>query len=322
MQKKATLIVTAVALLCLTASASLALVPYAQDFELLVQPDPAALADDGWVIYGNVFDPLGTWLYGHGPWPAPNHNLAFCQIDLDQGGPDQGLQQLSIFSDYENGDHANGFLIESNVFQEQTILAEDLGTTWVFDFDAKLGNIEGASTAAAFIKTIDPSNNWAMTNFINVDMTAIPETWRRYTLHIDLTHPDLEGQLLQIGFLNVATYYEGSGIYYDNVEFYMNDTAADPVPVFARLGQNYPNPFNPKTRIDFSLEQPGNVDITIFDMSGRQVANLHHGELAGGDHHVTWNGMTATGSPAPAGQYRYVMKTAAGQVSRSMVLLK
>ncbi|MBC8424297.1 hypothetical protein H8E07_09260 [bacterium] len=322
MQKKATLILAAAALLCLTASAGLALTPYSQDFELLIQPDPAALSNDGWVIYGNVFNELGVWQYGHGPWPAPNHSLAFCQIDLDQGGPDQGFQQLSVFSDYENGDHANGWLIESNVFHEQTIEAVDIGTTWVFDFDAKLGNIEGASTAAAFIKTIDPSNNWAMTNFINVDMTDISVDWRRYTLHIDLIHPDLEGQLLQFGFLNVATYYEGSGIYYDNVDFYMNATDVGPSAVYARLGQNYPNPFNPKTRIDFETERAGHVDVSVFDLAGRQVATLHRGELPAGAHHVVWNGMTDRGAPAAAGQYRYVLATPTGSVSRSMILVK
>ncbi len=321
MQKKATLILIA-ALICLAPLTGHALTPYSQDFELLLQPDPAALANDGWVIYGNVFDDLGAWQYGHGPWPAPNHALAFCQIDIDQGGPDQGLQQLSVFSDYENGDHANGWLIESNVFQEQTILAGDLGTTWVFDFDAKLGNIEGASTAAAFIKTIDPSNNWAMTNFINVDMTSISVDWRRYTLHIDLIHPDLEGQLLQIGFLNVATYYEGSGIFYDNVNFYANATDVGPTPALARMGQNYPNPFNPKTRIDFELERSGHVDVSVYDLAGRMIASLHRGDLAEGAHHVTWDGMTDGGTPAAAGQYRYVLTTPTTTVARSMILVK
>jgi hypothetical protein len=321
MQKRAALILIA-ALLCLSPLAVHALTPYSQDFELLIQPDPAALDGDGWLVYGNVFNDLGGFEYGYGPEPAPNHALAFCQIDLDQGGPDQGLQQLSVFSDYENGDHANGWLIEANVFQEQTILPEDMGTTWVFNFDAKRGNIEGASTAAAFIKTIDPNSGYAMTNFIHADMTSIPDTWRSYTLHIDLTHPDLEGQFLQIGFLSVATYYEGSGIFYDNIEFYSNPSDVGPSPAFARLGQNYPNPFNPKTRIDFELERSGHVDVSVFDLAGRRVATLQRGELPAGAHHVTWDGLSDSGTPAAAGQYRYVLATPTGRVARSMVLVK
>lgn len=321
MYKRAALILVT-ALICLAPLTGHALTPYSQDFELLVAPDPAALANDGWVIYGNVFNELGVFQYGHGPWPAPNHSLAFCQIVPDEGGPDQGFQQLSVFGDYENGDQANGWLIESNVFREQTIEAGDIGTTWVFDFDAKLGNIEGASTAAAFIKTIDPANNYDMTNYIHVEETDISVDWRRYTLHIDLTHPDLEGQFLQIGFLNVETYYEGSGIFYDNVDFYMHDTAVGSTPALARLDQNFPNPFNPKTRIDFELERSGHVDVSVFDLAGRMIATLHRGDLAEGTHHVTWDGMTDSGTPAAAGQYRYLLKTPSGSVARSMILVK
>jgi hypothetical protein len=132
--------------------------PYAQDFEALDQANTDALANDGWLVFGNVFAPDGAYLYGYGPFPAPNDGFAFCAIAAGEGGPDQGDQQLVVFSDYNNTDHADGNLIESNVFQEQIIEAGDLGQTWMFTFDAKLGNIEGGSTALAFIKTIDSGN--------------------------------------------------------------------------------------------------------------------------------------------------------------------
>ena len=93
----------------------------------MLQTDSTALSGDGWVVYGNVFDTSGGWLYGYGTYPAPNHSLAFSNIALNEGGVDQGYQQLSIFSDYENLDHASGYLIESNVFQEQSITSADVG---------------------------------------------------------------------------------------------------------------------------------------------------------------------------------------------------
>jgi len=37
---------------------------------------------------------------------------------------------------------------------------------------------------------------------------------------------------------------------------------------------------------------------------------------------VTWDGRADDGTPAPAGQYRYVLSTDQGQLSRSMVLIK
>lgn len=315
----------AIGLICLVPMASFAITPYSQDFEALIQADPFALGDDGWVVYGNIYNPLGEWIRGYGTYPAPNNGLAFCQITIGEGGPEQGDQQLVIFSDYENtDDHTNLNLVESNTFQEQPIGAADVGKKWTFTFDAKMGNLELNSTALAFIKTIDPLNNWNTTNFFQVDMTATPVEWTGYSLSI-VIDAGLEGQLIQFGFQNVATNFEGSGIYYDNVNWDGADFSSVPngsSVLGATLRQNYPNPFNPMTRIDFALDSSEVVDISVFDLGGRRVATLLRGKLGAGEHHVTWNGTTNSGASAPAGQYWYLLKTGHGQVSRNMVLLK
>ncbi len=324
MQSKATVAFAVAALFFLIPASGLAITPYAQDFEALVQTDVDALGNEGWLVFGNVSTPTGEYIYGYGPFPAPNDGAAFCAIATGQGGDDQGAQQLNVYSDYENTDHGAGNIVESNVFREQVVDAASVGETWVFDFNAKMGNIEGASTAAAFIKTLDPNAGYAMTNFITADMTAIPVTWGGYSVSIEIT-ADLVDQILQFGFMNTATDYVGSGIYYDNVDFHLFDPTDVPdasVIAGAQLGQNYPNPFNPGTRIDFSLEKPGFVEIGVYDLAGRRIATLHRGNLDAGEHDVFWNGRSDGGVPAAAGQYSYVLKTATGQVSRSMVLLK
>ena len=318
-----TLLAAAAVLVCLAPVASQALTPYSQDFELLVQPDPLALAQDGWKVFGNVSDPLGNYLYGYGPFDAPNDGFGFCQIVELQGGVEQGFQQLVVFSDYNNADHANGNIVESNVYHEQTVVAGDVGKTFRFAFQAKRGNILAPSKAFAFIKTLDQVNNYNLTNFISVETTAIPETWGGYSIDIFID-ASLVGQLLQFGFMNTATLFESSAIFYDNVVF---DEAVTAVPDMvslagAKLGQNYPNPFNPSTRIEFSLERAGHVDLTVYDVAGRKVATLQNGTLGEGSHHVQWNGRTDAGNPAPTGRYSYVLRTAGGQVARSMVLVK
>jgi len=212
-------VILAGAFLLLAPAASLAdLAPYTQDFEGLDQQSPSALADDGWLIFANVFGPDWAYWYGYGVFPAPNGGPGFSGIDLGQGGAEQGDQQLVVYSDYNNPDQGNGAFIEANVFQEQTIGAADLGGTWIFEFDAKRGNIEGASFARAFFKTLDPNAGYMLTNFITVDMTNIADEWGSYWISIFID-PGLEGQILQFGFLATATNYEGSGILYDNVGF-------------------------------------------------------------------------------------------------------
>ncbi len=317
----------AAAFLVLTAVAGhAALLPYTQNFETLVQTDPAALANDGWVVYGNVFSPdHSTYLYGYGPFPAPNPGGGFCAIDVGQGGAQQGAQQLSVYSDYNNGDHANGNLIESNVYHEQAIVAGDVGVRWTFQFDAKLGNLAFPSTALAFVKTLDPAHGYATTNFRWVDMTAIPATWNTYTISLVIA-PGLVGQLAQFGFANTATRYESSGIYYDNVSWTAAPpgvgVTADPRAPALALSAPVPSPSSGATRITFSLAERGASEIGVFDLAGRHVATLFRGTAEPGTHVAGWDGRIEGGGLAPAGVYRCVLSTAAGSRSRSLVLVR
>ena len=212
----------------LVASAAMlwaAVTPYSQDFEGLAPPSPGGLLGDGWLVFGNVFDAGGVYQGGYGPFDAPNNSdaPAFCLIASGEGGTAQGAQQLVVFSDYNNASHGNtDWVIESLVFQEQTIEAGDVGQTVVFSFDAKMGDLAGASEAAAFIKTIDPGAGFATTNFVTTDTTSIPTTWGSYSVQLAIDS-GLVGQILQFGFLTRASNYEASGVFYDNVN--------QPVPV-------------------------------------------------------------------------------------------
>jgi hypothetical protein len=215
------ILVVTTALLGCAALVWAAIIPYSQDFESLVQSDPDALANDGWQIFGNRFNLDGSYVDGYGPFPAPNGGPGFCAIAAGEGGPSQGAQQLVVYSDYNNPNQV-GFIIEANVFQEQTIDAGDVGAIIQFSFDAKLGDLTGSSEAYAFIKTIDPNPPFPTTNFVTADMTAIPTTWGTYSLELEID-AGLVGQILQFGFAARATDYEASGVFYDNIN--------QPVPV-------------------------------------------------------------------------------------------
>ena len=216
--------ITALAVIaCLLPAAAFAQTAYTQDFEALA-PVNGALTADGWLVYGNIFDPAGNYLWGHGPWAAPNNIGNWCDIVTGEGGGAQESQQLVMYSDYGNADHGVGNLIESNLFQEQVIPAGAAGI-WYFTFDAKMGNLGGASTALAFIKTLDPNAGWAMTNFITADMTSISSMWGSYMVSIDVT--GLDNQILQFGFASTASNYEPCGIFYDNVAFTSDGTVAN-----------------------------------------------------------------------------------------------
>ncbi|MBK8128691.1 MAG: T9SS type A sorting domain-containing protein [bacterium] len=57
-----------------------------------------------------------------------------------------------------------------------------------------------------------------------------------------------------------------------------------------------PNPFNNTTNIQFSIQKPGNVSATIYDLTGREVIQLQNGGMAAGAHELRWNaGSLASG---------------------------
>lgn len=322
MRLRATTAVTAILMVLGPAASRANLSAYSQNFESLVISNPAALQGDGWIVYGNVFSPdRSTFYYGYGPFPAPNPGGGFCAIDAGQGGTEQGQQQLSVYSDYASAEHANGNLVESNVYREQTIAAADVGGHWVFQFDAKRGNLVSPTTALAFIKTLDPNNGYATTNFRKVNMTAVPSTWGTYstTIAIDAS---LVGQILQIGFATTATHYDGSGIFYDNLSWSRSTAGVGDTPRGGSLALQSarPNPFRNATSIEYSLGERGPAEVGVYDIVGRRVATLFKGIAEPGPHVARWDGRTADGRLAPAGVYRCVLKTAAGRQARSIVL--
>jgi len=83
------------------------------------------------------------------------------------------------------------------------------------------------------------------------------------------------------------------------------------------LDQNYPNPFNPVTTIQFTLPETADINLTVFDILGRQVAVLVNGQLSSGRHSVNFQA-----SSLPSGIYLYRLTTPGGSVAQKMILLK
>jgi len=86
------------------------------------------------------------------------------------------------------------------------------------------------------------------------------------------------------------------------------------------LSQNFPNPFNPVTTIRFTLgreQSESPVRLVVYDVLGREVVRLAEGWHAAGAHQVQFDG----GNLA-SGVYIYRLETAAGTLSRKMLLLK
>jgi glycosidase len=87
----------------------------------------------------------------------------------------------------------------------------------------------------------------------------------------------------------------------------VDEQAAD-IPVDYNLFQNYPNPFNPSTTIRYSIVEPGNVSIKIYDILGREIKTLVNEVKIAGTYSSTWNGDNNFGNKVSSGIYLYRME--------------
>ena len=92
---------------------------------------------------------------------------------------------------------------------------------------------------------------------------------------------------------------------------------ASTIPGDYNLHSVYPNPFNPVTTIAYEVPNTSQVTIKVYDISGREAAQLVNSEIAQGFHTIDWN---ATNHASGA----YFVKMVAGSFvqTRKMILLK
>jgi len=82
------------------------------------------------------------------------------------------------------------------------------------------------------------------------------------------------------------------------------DAGVKPAPNFT-LNRNYPNPFNSQTRITFSTFSPAWTRLTVYDLTGREIAVLQNQFFNPGSYESIWQGADSRGRSVPSGNYLY-----------------
>ncbi|MFW6347021.1 MAG: T9SS type A sorting domain-containing protein, partial [Cyclonatronaceae bacterium] len=96
------------------------------------------------------------------------------------------------------------------------------------------------------------------------------------------------------------------------------DTPSANVPTTIELKQNYPNPFNPSTQIEYTLAEPANITIEVYDTAGQRVATLVNDSFQqSGTHNVRFDA-----SSLSSGVYFYRLSAGSQQLTGKMTLIK
>ncbi|MBL7190275.1 VWA domain-containing protein [bacterium] len=90
-------------------------------------------------------------------------------------------------------------------------------------------------------------------------------------------------------------------------------------PEYPAFPHAYPNPFNSEVSIPFILNQPGFVNISIYNPLGQEILNLTDSYYSAGRHEKIWDGRDFTGNMVSSGIYLYKVSTGADPGGKELI---
>jgi|WetSurMetagenome_2_1015567.scaffolds.fasta_scaffold100354_2 photosystem II stability/assembly factor-like uncharacterized protein len=104
-----------------------------------------------------------------------------------------------------------------------------------------------------------------------------------------------------IGYSFIAKTTNGGGV----ITYSGIDSNYTMIPISFIIKQNYPNPFNPSTTIKFSINKSSNVNLAIYDLTGKEIIKVYENKfLNSGNYKVMLDFSTLN---LPSGVYFYVL---------------
>ncbi|HSD64632.1 MAG TPA: T9SS type A sorting domain-containing protein, partial [Ignavibacteriaceae bacterium] len=91
------------------------------------------------------------------------------------------------------------------------------------------------------------------------------------------------------------------------------------LPEYFHLFQNYPNPFNPETTIRFSIPSKTFISLKVYNILGKEVAELLNEVKSKGMYEVVFN---SNDYKLPSGVYFYRLESGNYTATRKLLLLK
>ena len=139
--------------------------------------------------------------------------------------------------------------------------------------------VSAPSAGGKIILSLDGQN---LTPILDVPVTGGWQNWQNITA---------DSIYIPAGNHTLQTRFFFGGFNFSYMDFVLLATGIEDEksnPLSYKLQQNFPNPFNPVTTIKYSIPQPSNVLIKVYDIMGNEITTLVNEFLDAGDYQVNF----------------------------------
>lgn len=312
----------------------------------IIRADAAVVIDSSWAFYNGFdteFNSLGDgngFKFGGHAYDAPDrlpeeipvHTISFSIAARNKASGFYANHHLAGNNWYNNSAYQN--LSNFNMLNRPS--REDTENINVDGYDHVLINNLSYQRGFAFrhVSNVDTerstfeTNSWQLTGSLSdsdfesldIDLLTSPRKENGSLPDVDFMRPVENSRLVDagtdIGFDFLSSAPDMGAIETNHTTTVNNEQDGD-VPEVSYLKQNYPNPFNPTTNVIYEVPSSGQVTITVYDRSGREVKTLLNEVKSAGRHQVQFDG-----SDLASGIYYYRLQMNGASFMRKMVLVK
>ena len=180
-------------------------------------------------------------------------------------------------------------------------------------YEGRLWAKSAVSGAQLHVSVID-AVNYALYGTVSCTLTDI---WKEYSFRFTAPQNAAGSFTVDLGFQPAVYYCDDAVLVNLDTQTGIGTGNEVRIPQRYFLGQNYPNPFNPSTAITYELPKASHVNLTVYDMLGREVSVLVNESREAGVHEVKFDG-----SELASGVYFYRLQAGGFVQAKKLMILR
>jgi len=262
------------------------------------------------VLHERIFDPLELSTMYTPIEDEPTGPVMTPWFDIDDDGEQDNLEEYSLMAMHTSGGSA-GYIYSTPadlaMFLNKIFSAEIITQSSLIEMTTTVPARENYDYGLGLVKykIFDKPYYGHTGQYIGyLSFSAYePETKLSVAIIMNLTFADTYGvgqEITELAYNEIITSIEEEDL--------LNEFS---------LSQNYPNPFNPSTTISYSIPKQTHVSLKVYDILGKEVAELVNEEMSSGSYKVDFDATNLS-----SGIYFYTLRANEFFKTRKMLVLK